>query len=86
MVPNFLPHVHEASGGLLYLSAVRIPGLIPSAGAEASAAAEQVKACLSAARASLEEAGVSTMKDVCFVHLYLRDMGHFAAVNAEYCT
>lgn len=26
-----------------------------------------------------------TLEDVCFVHLYVRDMSAFAAINAEYC-
>ncbi|CAN0476068.1 unnamed protein product, partial [Laminaria digitata] len=35
-------------------------------------------------RAALSSAGAS-FRDVCFVHLYLRDMAHFKAVNEEYC-
>lgn len=92
----FLPHVHEGSGGLVYLSGVRSPGdPLELAGAPsavvggvaavaAAAAAAQVARCLSAARAALNATGV-IFRDVCFVHLYLADMGHFGAVNKEYC-
>lgn len=97
----FLPYVHEGSGGVLYLSGVRTFGeVLPSAphkdpaingaasapapAAAAAAAATQIATCLAQVRASMQRAGAS-MADVCFVHLYLRDMNHFATVNAEYC-
>lgn len=82
-----LPHVHEGSGGLVYLSGVRTSrptGDAAVAAAAALAAARQTADCLAAALAGLEGVGVS-FRDVCFVHLYLRDMGHFSSVNDEYC-
>lgn len=86
----FLPHVHQGSGGLVYLSGARAPESRSSSSAvagEAEAIAEaevQMASCLAAVRAALERSGVS-LRDVCFVHLYLRDMRHFQAVNREYC-
>ena len=80
-----LPYVHEGSGGLVYLSGIRAAR--PAGDAKVAAeevAARQTADCLRAARAGLDGAGVS-FRDVCFVHLYLRDMGHFSAVNEEYC-
>lgn len=81
-----LPHVHEGSGGLVYLSGVRSSRRAGEAGAGAGAevVAGQAADCLGAALAALEDVGVS-FRDVCFVHLYLRDMGHFSDVNDEYC-
>lgn len=81
-----LPHVHESSGGLVYLSGIRTPrrtGEVTAA-VPAAVAARQTARCLAAALAGLEGVGVS-FRDVCFVHLYLRDMRHFSAVNEEYC-
>lgn len=81
-----LPHVHEGSGGLVYVSGVRAAARWPGAGggAAAAVAARQAADCLAAARAGLEGVGVC-LRDVCFVHLYLRDMALFSAVNEEYC-
>ncbi|CBN78880.1 conserved unknown protein [Ectocarpus siliculosus] len=77
----------EGSGGLVYLSGVRAAARWPGAGggaAAAAAAARQAADCLEAARTGLEGIGVC-LRDVCFVHLYLRDMRLFSAVNEEYC-
>lgn len=84
-----LPHVHEGSGGLVYLSGIRTSRRAGEAKAAAATTAAEVAArqtadCLAAALAGLDGIGVS-FRDVCFVHLYLRDMGHFSAVNEEYC-
>eukprot|EP00903_Cladosiphon_okamuranus_P015964 g14746.t1 len=82
-----LPHVHEGSGGLVYLSGIRTSQRFAEAEAAVAAvevAARQTADCLALALAGLEEVGVS-FRDVCFVHLYLRDMEHFFAVNEEYC-
>lgn len=77
-----LHHVHEGSGGLVYVSGVS--GGSSGERRGAGAAAEQAAECLARVRAGLEVVGVS-FRDVCFVHLYLRDMGHFSSVNEEYC-
>lgn len=68
----------------MYLSGVRATGMNPPVPGLPISAVAQARDCLACVRAALESAGVS-MRDVCFVHLYLRDMGHFAEVNGEYC-
>ncbi|CAM9826741.1 unnamed protein product [Chrysoparadoxa australica] len=70
-----LPQVYH-SGGHLHLSSITCRGLSPPA--------EQMDWCLNTLSATLK-VHAATMDDVCFVHLYLADMGDFAEVNAAYC-
>ncbi|KAG5176959.1 hypothetical protein JKP88DRAFT_202739 [Tribonema minus] len=75
------------SSGHIHVSSITCPpDSLPSAtsaGDAAAAAAAQAIAALRALAAALA-AHDASLADVVFVHLYLADMAHFAAVNAAY--
>ncbi len=65
-------------GGIVYTAGITAP-----CDTEMQSYADQVRACLLEADRCLREAGTS-LRDVCFVHLYLSDMNQFKDVNKMY--
>lgn len=70
-------------GRQLFVSGFSCPG--PATSTPDNAAARQVTLCLEALSRALEAEG-SSLEDVVFVHLYLRNVARdFASANAAYC-
>jgi diphthine-ammonia ligase len=79
---QWLPHVYESSAHL-HVSAVMCPSVVTTAADSFTAAAAQMTQCFALLTAALAQYSCD-LHDIVFTHLYLADMGHFAAVNAAY--
>ncbi|TYZ60401.1 hypothetical protein PybrP1_006127 [[Pythium] brassicae (nom. inval.)] len=73
----FLPH-HSQFRNIFHLSGVM------SARSATLTLKEEMNDVFDHVRAALEKESM-TLEDVCFVHLYVRDMHSFAQINDEYC-
>jgi diphthine-ammonia ligase len=81
-----LPHMRTGSGGLLHVSELMasIAASDPEGmETEADLAVHEAREVLSILEKALRAQG-ATPQDVMFVHLYLSEMSHFAAINAHY--
>lgn len=88
---SFLPHAKSLPGGLVHFSELRSTSPTPSSSSSSpfppstkeEAAVQQLLDILSTLREALRRRGL-TPCDVVYVHLYLSDMAHFAALNGHY--
>jgi len=83
----FVPQVHRGMGGLLQFSEIISPvtATSPRLGnkSEAELAVEEAVNIFSILEKGLHSHGANA-KDVFFVHLYLSEISHFAAINVHY--
>jgi len=83
----FVPQVHRGMGGLLQFSEIISPvtATSPRLGkkSEAELAVEEAVNIFSILEKGLQSHGANA-KDVIFVHLYLSEISHFAAINVHY--
>lgn len=85
-----LPHIYSGTGGLLHVSEIMAPvaaSCSPSAYAasESHLAVKEALDVFAILKSTLKACG-AIAQDVLFVHLYLSEMSHFAAINQHYQT
>eukprot|EP00980_Cylindrotheca_fusiformis_P012332 scaffold3020_cov118-Cylindrotheca_fusiformis.AAC.2 len=83
---TLLPSVKETTGHLLHVSEIMSPSSAAPTGlpkAEVQLAVEEARHIFATLRESLFSCD-ATATDVVFVHIYLSEMSHFAAINAHY--
>jgi diphthine-ammonia ligase len=79
-----LPRVQCGTGGLFHVSEIMASMAASQENAsESELAVQEARDILSILRKTLEQNGANA-KDVLFVHLYLSEISHFAAINAHY--